>query len=82
MSMKLECQQYLPQIRRSQIRDRSQRNRCFGLQIGGMQMPTLRGIKAVAMNSDRPVEVASDWVDTDSADEVRISASAGSMEAS
>ena len=34
-------------------------------------MPTLRGIKAVGMTGEGPVEVASDWVDTDSADEVQ-----------
>jgi len=64
----------LPQFRRSQVRDRSHRNRCFGLRFGGMHVPNLRGVMAASMTGDGPVEVASDWVDADSADEVRVCA--------
>jgi len=37
-----------------------------------MHVPSLRGVKAASMTGEGPVEVASDWVDADSADEVRM----------
>ena len=66
------CVLYPAQVRRSQVRDRSHRTRCFGLRFGGGHAPTLRGIKAVALNGDGPVEVASDWVDADEDEVLRI----------
>ena len=71
-SAQRDVMQCVAQFRRSQVRDRSHRNRCFGIRFGGGQAPALRGIRAVAMGGEGPVEVASDWVDADSADEVRI----------
>ena len=58
------------QSRRSQIRDRSYRNRCFGIPLGSGAGPVLRGLRTVALDGQDSVEVASDWVEAGSDDEV------------
>ena len=69
LSSSNECNHWRLQSRRSQIRDRSYRNRCFGLRLGIGPGPSWRGIRA-ALDGQGPVEIASDWVDADSGDEV------------